>query len=115
MVAVKVVDMEDSHIFRWVQYFRRKYRNEGLVGTDDQIDAGIRMRIVTAPAIYAEALRRGMAGPLGLNALHVLGAQPVKPVKPVQPGLPDLTIPDQAGLDESILAPGVRRITLDED
>ncbi|MDO8795381.1 MAG: hypothetical protein Q7J25_12250 [Vicinamibacterales bacterium] len=57
---VKVVDMEDSHLLRWIQYFRRKFRNGGKQGSDAQIDLFIRQSIVTAPAIYAEAKKRGV-------------------------------------------------------
>ena len=59
--AVKVVDMEDSHVCRWIRYFRKKYRSEFMpTGDDARIDMLIQRSIVTAPAIYAEAQRRGL-------------------------------------------------------
>lgn len=60
--VVKVVDMENSHIQRWIAYFRRKFREipGEPVMTDDQVDAKIAQSIVTAPAIFEEAKRRGL-------------------------------------------------------
>jgi len=60
MVAVKVVDMASDHLYRWVRYFRKKFRDEGFEGTDEQLDAVIKTRMVTAPAIFAEVEKRGI-------------------------------------------------------
>lgn len=60
--AIKVTDMTDQHLWRWVQYFRRKWRDQGTPGTDAQLDAQICSAIITAPAIYAEAKKRGLVG-----------------------------------------------------
>lgn len=60
MVEVRVVDMEDVHLWRWIRYFRRKWRESGFKGSDAQLDATIRQELVTAPAIYAEAAKRGV-------------------------------------------------------
>lgn len=59
-VKIRVVDMTDAHLWRWIRYFRKKYRGEGFEGEDGVLDEVIRQSIVTAPAIYAEAKRRGV-------------------------------------------------------
>lgn len=60
LVAVRVVDMDDSHIWRWIHYFRKKWRDNAFVGDDVALDVAIRRSMVTAPAIYAEAVKRGL-------------------------------------------------------
>lgn len=60
MVRVKVTEMTDAHLWRWIRYFRRKWRDSGFKGSDDLLDATIKNSIVTAPAIYAEAIKRGV-------------------------------------------------------
>lgn len=61
--AVRVVEMESSHIKRWIAYYRRKWR-DNVPGagdkTDAEIDGLIMGAIITAPAIYAEAKKRGV-------------------------------------------------------
>jgi len=61
--SVKVTHMSDEHLFRWIRYFRKKWRDNGHVGSDAQLDAAIRGAIVTAPAIFAEAAKRGVYVP----------------------------------------------------
>ena len=66
MVAVKVVDMTDQHLFRWIRYFRQKYRADGALlpdATDAQVDRAIYLTMTTAPAIYKEAEKRGVYVP----------------------------------------------------
>lgn len=58
--AVRVVDMDTMHLQRWIAYFRKKYRESGASGTDAEVDALIRKGMVTAPAIFAEAKKRGV-------------------------------------------------------
>jgi len=61
MEAVKVTAMTDSHLFRWIRYFRKKWRDNGHTNVPDaQLDTLIKLAIVTAPAIYAEAVKRGV-------------------------------------------------------
>jgi hypothetical protein len=103
MVPIKVTDMADSHIYRWIQYFRRKTRDAGGAGNaslpDAVIDARIRVSMVTAPAIYAEAVKRGIQ----------LDLTPLDPTRPIVIAEPTATTTKQQPV------PGVRRITLDED
>lgn len=89
---VKVAEMEDTHLWRWIRYFRRKYRDGGFAGTDDQLDTLIQMDMVTGPAIYAEAMRRGV----------------IKGVKVV--GQPEASV-----VEQEELPPGTRRITLEDE
>lgn len=60
--AVRVVDMEDSHLWRWINYFRRKYqsRHRDFATDTRKLDDFIMRTFVTGPAIYAEAARRGL-------------------------------------------------------
>lgn len=91
---IKVVDMTDQHLFRWIQLFRRKYREQWfplVTVPDDVVDARIQRGVVTAPAIYAEAAKRGVV----VTALLPLTDPPPKPV----------VVPTQ----------GQRRIDLNED
>lgn len=76
MVAVKVADMEPTHLFRWVRYFRNKYRASNLGATDDQLDALIMKLHVTAPAIYARAVRLGLIPRPGGEASDMLPTEP---------------------------------------
>jgi hypothetical protein len=95
LVAIRVIDMTDQHLWRWLQYFRRKFREErGFVGTETQLDAAIQAAIVTAPAIYAEATKR-----------HLL------------PGIPVTDTSKSATIKKAVVEPtlGSRRINLDED
>jgi hypothetical protein len=94
MVSMKVVDMTDAHLFRWIRYFRKKWRDEGFLGPNADIDALIATAIVTGPAIFAEAVKRGIY------------------TMPTVPGGP-VTLPT-AVPDVPVVA-GARRITLDED
>lgn len=127
---VRVVDMEDTHIVRWIQYFRRKYRDaismssSGAVEavSDGLLDSLIKQEIVTAPRIYAEAAKRGLSiqeapkpllkidlktqmvnlGQLS-KAMKQLGEAPkAKPKKTTK-------------ADTTEIAPGTRRITLEDD
>lgn len=91
MAPIKVVDMTDPHLFRWIRYFRKKWRDEGFQGSDAKLDAIIKAQMVTAPAIYAEAIKRG-----------VFNAPPSDPVTE-----------KKASTDDVL--PGKRRITLEED
>jgi hypothetical protein len=59
-VAIKVSDMEDSHLWRWIRYFRRKWRDGGFNGDDEVLDTIIQLSMPTAPAIYARAKERGV-------------------------------------------------------
>jgi hypothetical protein len=56
---IKVVDMTDEHLVRWVRYFRQKFIDRGAVN-NDFADAGIIQSMVTAPAIYDEIGRRNL-------------------------------------------------------
>ncbi len=60
MVAVRVEDMEPAHLFRWINYFRNKYRANILGASNDALDAVILKTMVTAPAIYARAVSMGL-------------------------------------------------------
>lgn len=108
MVPIKVTDMTDQHIWRWIRLFRRKWRERGFTGTDEELDKAIQRSIITAPAIYAEAINRQCMPSDALDvisnvlvskvkATHALGKATPKPAK-VEPG-----------------PPGIRRIDLDED
>lgn len=57
---ILVSDMADSHLWRWVRYFRRKWRTNGFQGTNEQLDLAIQAAMITAPAIYARAKERGV-------------------------------------------------------
>lgn len=75
MARVRVKDMTDQHIQRWILYFRRRLRERGYSGSDSDLDELIRKTIVTAPMIYAEAQKRGVM---------VLVTGPVASQPPVQ-------------------------------
>jgi len=60
LVAVRVADMEPSHILRWLNYFRTKYRGLMQFATDEQVDTVIMKTMVTAPAIYLRAVQLGI-------------------------------------------------------
>lgn len=127
---VRVVDMTDTHIWRWVRYFRRKWRDKGFALSDERLDQAIRDSIVTAPAIYAEAFKRkvvpGLADPtpkLPPKALQLLSLQDlisvmVPSVAPKKKRSPRSTVAKVAKVTTVAkveAAPGKRRITLDED
>lgn len=96
MRRIRVVDMTDSHLWRWIRYFRKKWRDtRGFKGPDPELDTLIRGEMITAPAIYAEASKRNV----------IPGLAPPAPAQaPVV--VPTQTEPGQ---------PGERRITLDEE
>lgn len=96
MVPIKVTDMSDAHLYRWVQYFRRKYRETpGHANLPDLvIDSNLRVTMVTAPAIYTEIAKRGIPLGVPLDSDQATTSTPTS--KPVP-------------------QPGVRRIDLDED
>lgn len=62
LVAIKVTDMTDGHLRRWIRYFREKVRKENPTQPipNSQIDVWLKANMVTAPAIYAEAQKRGI-------------------------------------------------------
>ena len=101
MVSIKVTDMTDQHLFRWIRYFRQKYRADGTAGpdaTDAQLDRAIYLTLTTAPAIYKEAEKRGVYVP--------------PPTSLPLPMVPDPKVTRPAAPD----APrGYRRITLSDD
>ncbi len=72
---IDVVDMPDDHLWRWVRYFRRKYRQEGFSGSNAVLDSIIQSDMVTGPAIYAEAVKRGLS--IGYVALEPASAPQV--------------------------------------
>lgn len=92
MVPIKVTDMTNDHLYRWVHYFRRKYRDQGFNGPDGALDTAIQRTMVTAPAIYAEANKRGV----------LYTAPPPEP-------------PDARSGPTPEVTPGRRRIQLEED
>jgi hypothetical protein len=101
MRRVRVVDMTDQHLWRWIRYFRRKYRQErGFVGSDDHLDAVIKADIITAPAIYAEAYKRNV----------ISGLAPPAPSVIISTQTPGVAAPPQVEAE-----PGKRKITLDEE
>jgi hypothetical protein len=105
MQAIKVADMTDAHLFRWIRYFRKKWRDEGRTGSDADLDVLIRVSIVTAPAIYAEAAKRG-----------VYAIPPVPTASPFpEPVAPVPVVPAPAGRTVTALVPGARRIDLNEE
>jgi len=125
---VRVVDMTDTHLWRWVRFFRRKWRDKGFNGSDEALDQAIRQSIVTAPAIYAEAFKRkvvpGLADPapkaqpkvlqlLSLASLISVMAPPVVAPKKKRPR--SVATVAKATVAKVEAAPGKRRITLDED
>jgi len=97
MARIKVVDMSDAHLFRWIRYFRKKYRDEGFQGDDATLDATIRVSIVTAPAIFAEATKRGVylppVKPATVASAAVAAPQPE--VLPAPPGKRLITLEDE--------------------
>lgn len=107
-VRIKVSEMTDPHVWRWIRYFRRKYREAGFSGSNDVLDAYLRAHIVTAPAIFAAARTRGI---LYLDS-------PPKPNPPPAPpkylGNP-VVLATSKPATMSDPAPGVRRISLNED
>jgi len=101
MQAIAVADMTDQHLFRWIRYFRQKYRGEGVAGvdaTDAQVDKAIQATITTAPAIYVEAEKRGVYVPPPTLPLEP-DPKVTKPGRPVPPDAPR----------------GYRKITLGDD
>jgi hypothetical protein len=60
---VRVVDMASTHLYHWIRHFRKKYRDlvpEIANKPDSVVDTLIQVEMVTAPAIYAEATKRGL-------------------------------------------------------
>lgn len=130
---VRVVDMEDTHIVRWIQYFRRKYRDgiatasSGAIETlsDGLIDSLIKQEIVTAPRIYEEAAKRGLPlhetpKPLlkiDLKAQMVNLGQLGKAMKQLGevPKTTSAKLKKTTKIDTTEIAPGTRRITLEDD
>ena len=94
--AVLVSAMSDAHLFRWIRYFRKKFRKEGCIGSDAVVDAVIRSSIITAPAIFAEAAKRGVYTPPQAAATSPSQRPAVQKA-------------------ERSAVPGERRIELDED
>lgn len=70
--AIPVVEMDTDHIWRWVQFFRRRYRENGFTGNNATLDALIQADMITGPAIYAEAVKRGIASKLGIDPDNVV-------------------------------------------
>ena len=108
MEEIAVTAMTDHHIYRWIRYFRRKLRDEGWRGethTDADLDIIIKATMVTAPAIYAEAEKRGMFPGSMLHA-KVPGMFPGS--TPMPPTTSKTRQTEEVPL-------GTRRITLDED
>lgn len=105
MRRVRVVDMTDQHLWRWIRYFRRKWRDtRSFAGSDAALDQLIQSEIITAPAIYAEANKRNVISGL---APVILSTQ-----KPPSKPLGKMKHPKKS-LVEAV--PGARKITLDED
>lgn len=70
---IPVSEMTDSHLWRWVRFFRKKFRDERRFrGSDADLDAMIQSEIITAPAIYREAKKRGVIDVLGVKAEYVV-------------------------------------------
>jgi hypothetical protein len=70
---VKVADMSDQHLWRWIRFFRRQWREKrNFQGDDAALDGMIQLAIITAPAIYAEAQKRGIT-------MAALALEPVAP------------------------------------
>lgn len=125
MIAVKVTKMSDSHLHRWVLYFRRKFRDGGFAGNDADLDELIQQSIVTAAAIFREAKQRGCC-PKQYSAAKAL-AHLQLPQKtywlPTVPGsthsIESSDSPTASKADtlkrDVVATPGIRRITLDED
>jgi hypothetical protein len=70
MRQIRVEDMSDTHVWSWIKYFRKKWREKVVDGTapyakltEAAIDAHIRASMITAPAIYAEAKKRNCMPP----------------------------------------------------
>lgn len=98
--AIAVADMSDAHIWRWIRFFRKKFRDNGIGGRDAVVDAAIKESMVTAPAIYAEADRRGL--------MELLQVRPGHIVETPDPPPPQVK-------SQPVAAHGSRRITLDEE
>lgn len=97
---VRVVDMADQHLWRWIRYFRKQWREKrGFQGTDAALDELIKGEFVTAPAIYAEAYKRNVINGLAPPPTVILSKQPSSQV--VEPPM--------------VAEPGKRQITLDEE
>lgn len=92
--AIKVVDMSDGHLVRWVQYFRRKH--ERHQPTLSAVDGMIRALYVTATAIYTEIDKRGLRGLIDPTApLPVASPAPVRArVVTPEPGQRLITLKD---------------------
>ena len=60
--AIPVVKMTDGHLWLWIKYCRKKFRAQGFSGSDEALDDTIMAAMVTAPAIYREAAKRGVLG-----------------------------------------------------
>ena len=58
--AIKVQEMSDSHLWRWIRYFRKKVHLQNPAWTDDVIDEFLRTTIVTADKIFKEARKRNI-------------------------------------------------------
>ena len=106
MRRVRVVDMTDQHLWRWIRYFRRKWRDtRGFAGSDEHLDKLIQSEIITAPAIYAEAFKRNVITGL---APVILSTQTMPPAKPLGKN----RAPKKSLVEAE---PGKRKITLDEE
>lgn len=113
MQRIRVVDMEDQHLWRWIRYFRRKWRESGFKGSDAVLDAIIKTQMVTAPAIYQEAKKRGVINlpdpPIPISPAQAVAAA----AKLVQHKGP---VEQQRSLElDAPPEPGSRLITLEDD
>lgn len=108
LTPIRVVDMTDGHLTRWIQYFRKKYLQDGVVAeTVTELDLFIQRQLVTGPAIYEEAKRRAL-----LPDLPVLVPAPTLTNRSKVPKTVSTTTKTTWAID--VLDHGVRRIDLEE-
>lgn len=116
---IRVTDMSDAHLYRWVHYWRKRYneiaQRNGTSNDAHVTDATIRDNIVTAKAIYREINRRNinlkgpcpsenLAAPVYLRAFRsVEDIEKARTVEQAPPSVPEM------------LKPGVRCIVFEED
>jgi hypothetical protein len=113
--AIPVREMEDSHLWRWIRYFRRKFRNEGFEGSDDRLDRMIQDAFVTGPAIYREAAKRGLTIALSVRPGFPVDSPDVATVQPVRLRPKPSVAREPSPGEQAPGSLGSRRITLDED
>lgn len=108
LIPIRVVDMTDGHLTRWIQYFRKKYLQDGVAAeTVTELDLFIQRQLVTGPAIYTEAKRRAL-----LPDLPVLVQEPTLTNGSKVPKMVSTTTKTTWAID--VLDHGARRIDLEE-